>query len=78
MDGIGMDEGDLKPEHTATRRVVDQLGAGVREMGKGGTDVGDLVRDVVHTRAALREKAADGCVLAERAQQLEPALTDTN
>jgi hypothetical protein len=71
-----MDEGDLEAEHTAARRIVDQLGARVREMGEGGADVGDLVRDVVHSRAALREEAADGRVLAERAQQLEPALTD--
>jgi hypothetical protein len=70
-----MDEGDLEAEHTAARRVVDQLGARVREMRERGADVVDLVRDVVHSRASLREEAADGRVLAECSQQLEPALT---
>ena len=56
--------------------LVDQLGAGVGEVRERSADVVDLVRDVVHARAALREEAADGRVLAERAKELEPALTD--
>ena len=71
-----MDEGDLEAEHTAARRIVDQLGARIREMGERGADVVDLVRDVVHPRPALREEAADRGVRPECAQQLEPALAD--
>ncbi len=73
-----MDEGDLEAEHAAPRRLVDQLGAGFREVCEGGADVVDLVRDVVHTWAALREEAADRRVLAECAQQLEAALADAD
>ena len=73
-----MDESDLEPEHSATRGLVDQLRASVREVREGGTHVLDLVRDVVHTRAALCEEPADGRVVAERAQQLEPARSDAD
>ena len=73
-----MDEGDFEPEHAEPRRLVDQLGACVRQMCEGRPDVVDLVRDVVHSRAALCEEAADGGVTAERAEQLEPALADTD
>jgi hypothetical protein len=73
-----MDEGDLEAEHAAPRRLVDQFGAGFREVREGGADVVDLVRDVVHTRATLCEEAADRRVLAERAQQLEAALADAD
>jgi hypothetical protein len=73
-----MDEGDLEAEHAAAGRLVDQLGARAREMREGGREVLDLVGDVVHPRAALREEAADGRVLAERAQQLEPARSDAD
>ena len=73
-----MDEGDLEAEHAAPRRRVDQLGARVREVGEGGADVVNLVRDVMHPGATLREEAADGRVLAECAQQLEAALADAD
>jgi hypothetical protein len=45
-------------------------------MRESGADVVDLVGDVMHPGAPLREKAADRRVLAEGAQQLEPALSD--
>jgi hypothetical protein len=73
-----MDEGDLEAEHAVPRRLVDQLGARVRKMRKGRADVVDLVRDVVHPWATLREEAADGRVLAECAQQLEAARPDAD
>ena len=73
-----MDEGDLEAEHPVPRRLVDQLGARVRKMREGRADVVDLVRDVVHTWAALREEAADRRVLAECAEQLEAALADAD
>jgi hypothetical protein len=71
-----MDEGDLETEHAAPRRRVDQLGAGLRKMRQCGTDVVDLVRDVMHPGTSLRQETADGRVLLERAQELEPALPD--
>jgi hypothetical protein len=73
-----MDEGDLETEHAAARGLVDQLGALVRKMSESRAEVLDLIRDMVHPRAALCEEAADGRVLAERAQQLEPALADAD
>jgi len=73
-----MDEGDLEAEHAAPRRLVDQLGTRLREAGEGGADVVDLVRDVVHAWAALREETADRSVLAQGAQQLETALPDAD
>jgi hypothetical protein len=71
-----MDERDLEPEHALPRRLVDQLGALVRKLREGGADVVHQVRDVVHSRASSSEEPADGRVLAERAEQLEPALAD--
>ena len=73
-----MNEGHFETEHTAARRLVDQLGARVRQLREGGANVVDLVRDVVHPGAALREEATDGRVLAERAQQLEPTRADAD
>ena len=73
-----MDEGDLEPEHAAPRRLVDQLGACVRKMCECRANVVDLVCDVMHAGAAVREEAADRRVLAQRAQQLQPALADAN
>jgi hypothetical protein len=32
----------------------------------------------MHAGATAREEAADGCVLGERAQELEPALSDAD
>ena len=78
MDGFRVDEGDFETEHAATRCLVDQLCTLVREMHEGRADVLDLVRDVVHSRAALRQETADGRVCAERAQQLEPARADAD
>ena len=73
-----MDERDLEAEHAAPRRLVDQLGAGAREVGERRADVVDLVRDVVHAGTALREEPADGRVVAERAEQLDAALADAH
>lgn len=73
-----MHEGHLEAEHTAARGLVDQLGACVREMREGGVDVLHLVRDVMHPGPALGEKAADGRVLPECPEELEPALADAD
>jgi hypothetical protein len=73
-----MDERDLEPEHALSRRGVDQLGTRLGKARESGPDVLDLVGDVVHPRSALREEAADGGVVAESAQELEPALSDAD
>jgi hypothetical protein len=73
-----MDESHLEAEHAAPRRLVDQLGACVREMREGRLDVVHLVRDVVHSRAALCEEATNGRIRVERAEQFEPALADAD
>jgi hypothetical protein len=73
-----MDEGDLETEHAAPRRLVDQLGTRFRQMSERGAEVLDLVRHVMHSRAALREETADRRVFTERAQQLEPTLPDAD
>ena len=73
-----MDESDLEAEHAATRRRVDQLRTGLREMRESGRKVIDLVGDVVHSRPALREEPADRRVLVERAQELEPTGADAD
>ncbi len=70
-----MDERDLEAEHALPRRLVDQLRARLRKVRKSRADVGDLVRDMVHSRASLGEEATDRSVLAERPEQLEPALS---
>lgn len=73
-----MDKGDLETEHAAPRRLVDQLGARFGEVRERGANVFDLVRHVVHPWTPLRQEAADRRVLVERAQQLEPALSDSD
>src|SRR5687767_14662313 len=71
-----MDERDLEPEEPAARLPVDQLGADGGELTERGPDVRDLVRDVVHSLAAPREKPSDRRVLAERGEQLDAAGAD--
>jgi hypothetical protein len=73
-----MDECHFEAEHTVPRRLVDQLGAGLREVRESRADVLDLVRHVVHARAPLCKETANGGVLSKRAQQFEPALADAD
>src|SRR3954467_14653833 len=77
MDGIRMDEGHLEAEETCTRLRVDQLGTLPRKLGERGTQVVHLVGDVMHARAALRQEAADRCVLAERFQKLDSSVANS-
>src|SRR6185312_2268330 len=76
VDGVGMDERDLEAEQPRTRGLVDQLGAGLRETGERGTDVVDLVRDVVYAGPAAREEPADRGVGARRRDELDPVFPD--
>jgi hypothetical protein len=73
-----MDERDLETEHPAARRLVDQLRACLRKVLESSANVVDLVRDVVHPRASLRQEAADRRVLVQRAEKLEPARADAD
>ena len=73
-----MDERDLQPEHAVTGMFVDQLDALLREAHERGLDVGDLIRDVVHPLAALRQEPADRSVVPERGEQLDAALADAH
>src|SRR6266576_1466578 len=72
-----MDEGHLEAEEAGTRLFVDQLGAFPRELRERGTKVVHLGGDVMHARAALREKATDGRLLAERFQQLDASVANS-
>jgi hypothetical protein len=61
-----MHERDLEAEHAVPRAFVDQLDALLGKVSERGLDVSDLVGDVMHAFAALREEPADGRVVAER------------
>src|SRR3954464_15929712 len=73
VHGVRMDEGDLETEHSLPWLRVDQLRAAGREIGERGTDVRNLVRDVVHSGPAVREELADRRLGAERREQLHAA-----
>ena len=71
-----MDECDLEPEEALPRLGVDQLRAFLGEPRERSAEVPDLVGDVVHSGAALRDEPADWRVVAERAEQLDAAVAD--
>jgi hypothetical protein len=71
-------ESDLEPEHPQARLAVDQLGPARGEIGRGGTHVVDLVRNVVHAGPPLREKPADRRIVAKRSEQLDPVVADAD
>src|SRR6188508_3288671 len=73
VDGIRVDERDLQAEQPVLRPLVDQLGALRLELVERRADVVDLVGDVVHAGTPFGEELADGRVVAERRQQLDPA-----
>src|SRR5439155_22155576 len=72
VDGIRMDEGDLEAEEPAARPLVDQLRALRGARAQRLAHVVDLVRHVMHAGTALGEKLADGRLVSERGQQLDP------
>ena len=73
-----MHERHLEPEHPAARAGVDQLDPLGGEPLERRGHVAHLVGDVVHPLAALGEEAADGRVLLERRQELDPALAQAH
>jgi hypothetical protein len=76
VNGIGMDECDLKPKEALPRSVVDQLGPFSREPPELHEDILDLVGDMVHSRAALCEEPADRRFFTERRKQLDATRAD--
>ena len=78
MNRIWMHERNLEAEHPPPRRDVDQLRAGARKIRERSVDVLDLVRDVMHPRAALRQEPPDRGVLAERGEKLHAAVADAH
>jgi len=71
-----MDESDLEAEQPDPRLLVDQIRACGREATELGAHIIDLVGDVVHPRPAAGEELADGGLLVERRQQLDPTGAD--
>ena len=73
-----MNEGDLEPEQPTAGLVVDQLGPLLGEIGERCANVVHLVREVVHSRAAVREEASDRRVGPECREKLDAALADAD
>jgi len=71
-------ERDLEPEHPLPRLAVDQLGTSCSELGDRSPHVVHLVGDVMHTRTARRQEPPDGRIVAERRQQLDPAVANAD
>jgi len=78
MDGIGVDERDLEPKKAGPRALVDQIYARARELDQRRVEIAHLVGNVVHSRPALREEAADGRILAKRLEQLDTTVADAD
>src|SRR5512146_799672 len=73
---IRMDERDLEAEQPLARALVDQLGARVCQLGQCLAHVADLVGDVVHPGASLREEPSHRGVVAQRLEQLDPPFPE--
>lgn len=71
-----MYERDLEAEQADPRRLVDQLSTLTRERRERPRNVVDRVRDVMHSRAALGEKAGDRRVVADRRDELDEPVSD--
>jgi hypothetical protein len=71
-----VDERDLQAEEALPRLLVDQLDAGVAEPCQRLRDVVDLVRDVVHPRAAPGEEPTDERVFPEGLEQFDATRAD--
>ena len=78
MSRIRVNERHFEPEEPAVRLLVDQLHTLLGEIDELTLQVGDLVRDVVHAGPALGEKLAHVRLVAERRDELDPALANTH
>jgi hypothetical protein len=77
MDGVRMDERNFVASEARARLLVDHLDTCRGERPEGRSDVGHLESDVVHAGPTLGEKAAYGCVLAERRDKLYASVADS-
>src|SRR5438067_8488967 len=76
IEGVRMQERDLEAEEALSRPVVDELDTLFLQLVERALYISDLVRDVVHPGPALGEELADGRVLAQRREQLDPSFSD--
>ena len=70
-----MNERDLETEEPAARHAVDQLRTCGLQLVERGEEIHGLERDVMHPRAAAREKAPDGRVVVGRRDELDATRT---
>ena len=73
-----MHERHLEAEHAQPRLGVDQLCTAPREVAQRSADVVDLVGNVVHPGASVREEPPNRRVVSERREQLDAALADAH
>src|SRR3954468_2976297 len=78
VDGARVDERYLETEEPRVRLGVDQVPACRAEPRELGPHVVDPVRDGMHARPALRQEAPHRRVVAERLDQLDPAVAYTD
>jgi hypothetical protein len=69
-----MDERDLETEEPAMRLLVDQLDTLFGETAQLVLKIAHLVCDVMHAGTTLGQEFADRRFVAERGEQLNPAL----
>jgi len=72
-----MDERDLQAEEPCPGLLVDEIGAGPRELDQRRAEIAHLVRNMMHTGPALRQEPPHGRVGAERGEQLDATRADT-
>jgi hypothetical protein len=71
-----MDKCHLEAEEPLARPLVDQSGSRTGQLGQRRIEVADLVRNVMHARAALGKEAADRRIVGERLEELHPPAAD--
>lgn len=67
-----MEEGDPPAVEPDARRLVDQLNATRGQVGERPVEIVYQISNVVHARAARRQKTAEPGIVVERAEQLNP------
>ena len=73
-----MDERDLEPEQPGSGLHVDQLHTLLGQTIQLAVEVAHLIGDMVHPGTAFRDEPANGRVVAQRAQELDAALANTD
>ena len=71
-----MDERDLEPEQSSSRHGVDELRTPCLELLESAAEILRPEGDVVHPGSASGEKPPHGSVVAGRAHELDPTLSD--